>query len=299
MGKLKEFEKAVKNVIETTHFNNDIVVSVFETNIRMIGGLIGGHISALYLKEKYRRNKYLHWYETELLDKAQELGYKLLPAFSTQSGLPLSRINLKYGITNTLKNSEREKFTCTSCAGTLLLEFATLSRLTGDSIFEEKARFALDYIWEKRNRVSDLVGTILSVQNGDWINKDATIGAGIDSYYEYLLKGYILLGDESFLQRFNRHYESIMKHMSQQHGAIMQTVHMHMPYKQARNYMDALLAFWPGLQVLKGDIKEAIKMHELLYQIVKRHKFLPEAFLSDYSVHWGNHPLRPGKKNVY
>jgi ER degradation enhancer, mannosidase alpha-like 3 len=259
----------------------------------MIGGLIGGHVSALYLKEKYKRVNYLNWYKNELLHKAKELGYKLLPAFNTKSGLPLSRINLKYGITNTLKNSEREKFTCTSCAGTLLLEFSALSRLTGDPIFEEKARKALDYIWDKRNRVSDLVGTILSVQNGDWINKDATIGAGIDSYYEYLLKGYILLGDEKFLQRFNRHYESIMKHMSQQQGFLMQTVHMHMPYKQARSYMDALLAFWPGLQVLKGDIKEAIKMHELLYQIVKKHKFLPEAFLSDHSVHWGNHPLRP------
>ena len=48
---------------------------------------------------------------------------------------------------------------------------------------------------------------------------------------------------------------------------------MHMPYKQAHNYMDALLAFWSELQVLKGDLKEAIKMHELLYQIVKKHKF--------------------------
>ena len=30
---------------------------------------------------------------------------------------------------------------------------------------------------------------------------------GIDSYYEYLLKAYILFGDESYLRRFNRHYE--------------------------------------------------------------------------------------------
>lgn len=291
-GKLTEFEQAVINVIANTNFDNDIIVSVFETNIRMIGGLLGGHLSALYIKDKYK-TKYFQWYKNELLEKAKELGYKLLPAFKTTSGLPLPRINLKYGITQELKNSDRERFTCTACAGTLLIEFATLSRLTGDPIFERKARDALDYIWNKRNRLSDLVGTILNVHNGDWLNKDAGIGAGIDSYYEYLLKGYILLGDDSYLRRFNRHYDSIMKFMSQQHGSIMQTVHMHMPYRQARNYMDALLAFWPGLQVLKGDIKEAIKMHELLYQIVKKHKFLPEAFLSDNTVHWSNHPLRP------
>lgn len=32
---------------------------------------------------------------------------------------------------------------------------------------------------------------------------DSGVGAGIDSYYEYLMKAYILLGDDRFLQRFN------------------------------------------------------------------------------------------------
>lgn len=57
--------------------------------------------------------------------------------------------------------------------------------------------------------------------------------------------------------------------------------------------MDALLAFWPGLQVLKGDIKPAVETHEMLYQVMQRHKFIPEAFTTDFQVHWGNHPLRP------
>ena len=29
-------------------------------------------------------------------------------------------------------------------------------------------------------------------------------------------------------------------------------------------------------QVLKGDLKSAIEMHEMLYQIIQRHNFLPE-----------------------
>jgi len=36
--------------------------------------------------------------------------------------------------------------------------------------------------------------------------KESGIGAGIDSYYEYLLKAYIFLGDETYLHRFNTHY---------------------------------------------------------------------------------------------
>ena len=37
--------------------------------------------------------------------------------------------------------------------------------------------------------------------------KESGVGAGIDSYYEYLLKAYILLGDETYLNRFNIHYQ--------------------------------------------------------------------------------------------
>ena len=33
---------------------------------------------------------------------------------------------------------------------------------------------------------------------------DSGVGAGIDSYYEYCLKAYVLLGDQTYLQRFSK-----------------------------------------------------------------------------------------------
>ncbi|KAA8590025.1 hypothetical protein FQN60_013390 [Etheostoma spectabile] len=117
------------------------------------------------------------------------------------------------------------------------------------------------------------------------------VGAGIDSYYEYLLKAYILLGDDLFLERFNIHYASIMKYISQ--PPLLLDVHIHKPLLPARTWMDSLLAFFPGLQVLKGDIRPAIETHEMLYQVTKKHNFLPEAFTTDFRVHWAQHPLRP------
>lgn len=33
---------------------------------------------------------------------------------------------------------------------------------------------------------------------------EAGVGAGTDSYYEYVLKAYVLLGDEKYLYRFDR-----------------------------------------------------------------------------------------------
>ena len=46
-------------------------------------------------------------------------------------------------------------------------------------------------------------------------------------------------------------------------------------------------------QVLKGDVKSAIETHELLYQVFTRHTFLPEAFTTNFDIHWGQYPLRP------
>ena len=37
MGEFDEFERAVKLVLENVRFDRDVVVSVFETNIRVIG----------------------------------------------------------------------------------------------------------------------------------------------------------------------------------------------------------------------------------------------------------------------
>ncbi|KAL1502333.1 hypothetical protein ABEB36_007489 [Hypothenemus hampei] len=286
LNDMEEFEHALKLVIKDVNFDNDVVVSVFETNIRVVGGLLSAHILAALLQQ---RDGMLTWYKGELLNMAKDVGYRLLPAFNTTTGIPYSRVNLRYGIKSDRIELLRE--TCTACAGSMILEMAALSRLTGEPIFEEKAHKAMDELWKMRHRSSDLMGTVLNVHSGDWVRRDSGVGAGIDSYYEYCLKAYILLGDKKYLHRFNRHYTAIMKYISQ--GPMLLDVHMHRPHTTSRNYMDALLAFWPGLQVLKGDIKPAVETHEMLYQVMQRHTFIPEAFTTDFQVHWGNHPLRP------
>ncbi|XP_014209956.1 ER degradation-enhancing alpha-mannosidase-like protein 3 isoform X2 [Copidosoma floridanum] len=286
MGNLGEFEKAVKLVIRDITFDTDVIVSLFETNIRMLGGLLSAHILADFIQQKEIA---MPWYRGELLTLAKDLGYRFLPAFNTTTGIPFGRINLKYGMKGVPLEMTRE--TCTACAGSMILEMAALSRLTGEAMFEEKAQKAMDVLWKLRHRGTDLMGSVLNVNTGDWVRRDSGVGAGIDSYYEYCLKAYILLGDEKYLGRFNKHYEAIMKYISQ--GPMLLDVHMHRPNTNSKNFMDALLAFWPGLQVLKGDIKPAVETHEMLYQVMQRHNFIPEAFTTDFQVHWGHHPLRP------
>ncbi|CAG4955198.1 unnamed protein product [Colias eurytheme] len=262
MGDFSEFSRAIKLVIRDVTFDHDIIVSVFETNIRMVGGLLSAHVLATALKNEVPA---LHWYNGELLQKAEDLGRRLLPAFNTSTGIPHGRVNLRHGIRGLSESRE----TCTA----------------------KRTKLSMDGLWKIRHRTSDLMGTVINIHSGDWVRKDSGVGAGIDSYYEYCLKAYILLGDEKYLARFNRHYNAVMKYISR--GPIMLAVHMHRPHLQSRNFMDALLAFWPGLQVLLGDVRPAVETHEMLYQVMQRHTFIPEAFTSDFQVHWGQHPLRP------
>ncbi|XP_063393552.1 ER degradation-enhancing alpha-mannosidase-like protein 3 [Cydia fagiglandana] len=284
MGDFSEFSRAIKLVIKDVSFDHDIVVSVFETNIRMLGGLLSAHVLATALKPEV---PVLQWYGGELLALAEDLGRRLLPAFNTSTGIPHGRVNLRHGV----RYLQESRETCTACAGTMILEMAALSRLTGRPVYEQKAHKAMDRLWKIRHRTSDLMGTVINIHSGDWVRKDSGVGAGIDSYYEYCLKAYILLGDEKYLARFNRHYNAVMKYISR--GPVMLAVHMHRPHLQSRNFMDALLAFWPGLQVLLGDVRPAVETHEMLYQVMQRHTFIPEAFTTDFQVHWGQHPLRP------
>ncbi|XP_037958336.1 ER degradation-enhancing alpha-mannosidase-like protein 3 isoform X2 [Teleopsis dalmanni] len=285
-GDFAEFERAVKLVISDVQFDNDIIVSVFETNIRMVGGLLSAHILAEYIQ---KNANVMPWYRGEMLEMARDLGYRLLPAFNTSTGIPHARVNLRLGMKDEHLKKSRE--TCTACAGTILLEFAALSRLTGDPIFEARAHAAMDALWKIRHRGSDLMGTVLNVHSGDWVRRDSGVGAGIDSYYEYLFKSYMLLGDDKYLARFNRHYNAVMKYVSE--GPMLLDVLMHRPHAKSRNFMDALLAFWPGLQVLSGDLKPAVQTHEMLYQVMQMHTFIPEAFTIDFQIHWGQHHLRP------
>ena len=52
----------------------------------------------------------------------------------------------------------------------------------------------LDRLWELRSS-KGLFGNTLDGKTGQWLNPISGIGAGIDSFYEYLFKAYILFGD--------------------------------------------------------------------------------------------------------
>uniref|UniRef100_A0A674AEJ6 alpha-1,2-Mannosidase n=1 Tax=Salmo trutta TaxID=8032 RepID=A0A674AEJ6_SALTR len=281
LGNVSEFHRAVKLVIDTVSFDKDSTVQVFEANIRILGSLISAHILLTDPKHPFG-DVGLDDYDNELLHLAHDLAVRLLPAFeNTSTGIPHPRVNLKSGVSPDSINE-----TCTSGAGSLLVEFGILSRLIGDSTFEWVARRAVRALWNLRSNETGLLGNVVNIQTGQWVGMQSGLGAGMDSFYEYLLKSYILFGEKEDYLMFQASYESIQNHLrmgrescNEGEGDPPLYVNVNMFNGQIMNtWIDSLQAFFPGLLVLNGDVEEAICMHAFYYAIWKRFGALPERY---------------------
>jgi len=245
------------------------------------------HDIFLRLREQ-RRACVLQDYKGELLDLAMDLGIRLLPAFQTNTGIPFSTVNLKFGIGLV----ESDPRTCLAGAGTLLLEFGTLSRLTGYTIFESSAAKAMKALLNRKS-ASDMLPGLIDVNSGSWLEQKASIGAGSDSFYEYLFKAYILLGDPALYGEFASVYTAIQSSMQADHhyyGVDYRTG------KSRQKHIDSLQAFWPALQVIAGDVSNAIENHARYLDIWRRVGFLPEVYFpmqQAFDKRNGEYPLRP------
>ncbi len=144
--------------------------------------------------------------DKRLLDLADDLGRRLLPVFDSPTGLPYKNVNLKTGKTAGPVSNPAE-------TGTLLIEFGTLSKLTGKQVYYEKAKRALVETYKRRSPIG-LVGTNINVETGQWTNTDSHVSAEIDSYYEYLLKCSILFDDKDCQKMWTEGIDAVHKHLA-------------------------------------------------------------------------------------
>ena len=144
-------------IVSDLSFDRDIYVKNFEITIRLLDGLL----SSYQLTGDKR------------LLSLEDLGNRLLPVFNSPTGLPYVYVNLYTG-------QVRDAVTNPAETGTLLLEFGTLSKLTGKPVFYEKAKRALAETFKRRSPLG-LVGESINVETGAWTNTDSHISGGIDS----------------------------------------------------------------------------------------------------------------------
>ncbi|KAG7365321.1 glycosyl hydrolase family 47 protein [Nitzschia inconspicua] len=327
-------------------------VSVFETNIRVLGGLLSAH----QLAEAYLHGKVLdrdvyaedgnvligpvsdgchlddghqsdtigqnqqdcsstsagkcqtgresfstcrnttnskHWeYDGFLLDLARDIGDRMLPAFKTQTGIPYGTVNLLSGVPE-----GETPVASLAGGGTLSLEMELLGRLTGEERYGRAAKLATRALWMRRSPM-ELFGKHICTRSGEWTEYLSGIGSNSDSFYEYLLKHHILFPeDEDFWLQFVSAYSGVYE--QSRLGEWYADVDMRAGAAStgmSRRVFEALMAFYPGLQVLIGDLSPAARTLNSFFLVREYLGFLPERFnYGNWKVdaNGGIHLLRP------
>ena len=174
-----------------------------------------------------------------------------------------------------------------------------LSRLTGDVRFGKAGRLATRALWARRSSDFDLLGKHIDVQHGKWVESLSGIGSNSDSFYEYLIKHHVLFPDDS------DHFDSWTMLLSSYNGVFYENrlgdwygdVEMYGGrHRGRRQVFESLMAFWPGMQVLLGEITPAARSTNAFSLVRELLGLLPERF--DFGNWWvdgggGVSPLRP------
>jgi mannosidase alpha-like ER degradation enhancer 2 len=267
-----EATKARSLIVSDLSFDRDIYVKNFEITIRLLGGLLSG---------------YQLTGDKRLLNLAEDLGNRLLPVFNSPTGLPYVYVNLRTGQTRGAVTNPAE-------TGTLLVEFGTLSKLTGRAIFYDKAKRALVETFKRRSQLG-LVGQSINVETGAWTNTDSHISGGIDSYYEYLWKCWLLFGDKDCRDMWEASIPAVNKYLADEIGGKLWYGHADMRTgKRTETTYGALDAFFPALLALSGDLARARRLQASSFKIWNLYGIEPE--ILDYKtmhVVAGSYHLRP------
>ncbi|KAJ2807280.1 mannosyl-oligosaccharide alpha-1,2-mannosidase [Coemansia guatemalensis] len=188
MGLKDEYKVGRDFLVSQVTFEQPGSVSLFETTIRLLGGLLSAY----------------HWSgETDraLLEVADQLGSRLAMSFNTSTGIPPETAILRSdGMPFAVESS-------TSEVSTLQLEFRYLAKLTGKQSYQQQVDRIMDIIF-KAPKFDGLVSNYINAASGEFTGTFISLGSRGDSYYEYLLKQWLQTRQTEPI--FREEYDSAM-----------------------------------------------------------------------------------------
>jgi mannosidase alpha-like ER degradation enhancer 2 len=189
--------------------------------------------------------------------------------------MPYRFVNLRSGKTRDSLNNPAE-------IGTALLEFGMLSKLTKNNLYYEKAKNALVQLYNRRSGIG-LVGEEINVETGEWVSMTSHIGGGIDSYYEYLLKAWILFGDSDCKSMWDESIKSINRYLADStRGELWYGQADMKTGRRTGTSFGSLEAFMPAVLCLSGDVENGARLEESSVKMWELYGIEPEAI--DYST---------------
>ncbi|KAB5528648.1 hypothetical protein PHYPO_G00142650 [Pangasianodon hypophthalmus] len=250
----KEFEEARQWVATQLSFEKNVDVNLFESTIRILGGLLSTyHLTG----------------DALFLDKAKDIGSRLMPAFSTPSKIPYSDVNIGSGV------AHPPRWTSDSTVAevtTTQLEFRELSRLTGDPKYQDAVMEVMKQVHKLEGKHDGLVPMFINTNNGQFTHLGVyTLGARADSYYEYLLKQWIQGGkiETELLEDYMQAVEGIKKNLLKKSSPLGLTFVGELSHGRFSPKMDHLVCFLPGTLALGAHHGLPVEHMELAGQLME------------------------------
>lgn len=202
----------ILDFIPTIDFSRtDDEVSLFETTIRYLGGMLSGYdLLQGPAKGLVKDQKKID----ALLTQSRTLADILKFAFDTPSGVPYNNLNISS------KGNDGATTNGLAVTGTLVMEWTRLSDLTRDAQYARLSQKAESYLLDPKPAKGEpfpgLVGNGIYIENGTFADGRVSWNGGDDSFYEYLIKMYVY-DPERFAKYKDRWVvaaESTMKHLA-------------------------------------------------------------------------------------
>ncbi|KAF1948446.1 seven-hairpin glycosidase [Byssothecium circinans] len=199
---------------QVTRPGASLSVSLFETNIRYVGGLLSGYD---LLKGPFDHLEMDEGKVDSLLKQCVTLADTLKFAFNTTSGIPVNNVFIN---NQTFAPRYRMQDGTWSAGlaelGTLVLEWQHLSDLSGNPEYGNLAQKAMDYFLKPSEEVwPGLTGGNFSTETGKILDAYGGWTSGNDSAYEYLIKMYAYDPEKYALyaERFTEAADSTIAHL--------------------------------------------------------------------------------------
>eukprot|EP01101_Sappina_pedata_P007691 TRINITY_DN4112_c0_g1_i1.p1 TRINITY_DN4112_c0_g1~~TRINITY_DN4112_c0_g1_i1.p1 ORF type:complete len:657 (+),score=259.98 TRINITY_DN4112_c0_g1_i1:2-1972(+) len=177
-GLERQYKQCKDWITNELQFNQEMMISTFETTIRSLGGLLAIH--GLTGDQIF-------------LDKAEELGIGLLKAFDDgPNPFPFATVNLKTG--QRANQGWAGGAHILAEIGTMQIEFLYLAKKTGKP---EYAKKALEVYKVLDEMAKDHKYYLYVRGDKSWASGSMSLGGLGDSFYEYLIKMWVFTGKKA------------------------------------------------------------------------------------------------------
>jgi mannosyl-oligosaccharide alpha-1,2-mannosidase len=199
----REYLEARDLVFSSLNFERAMNVSMFELNIRVLGGLL----SAFALSGDGR-----------YVTKAFDLGQRMLASFNDIEVFPNNQLDLSATHRQEISpDTSEDRFVFLAQIGTFSLEFGYLSDILDEPAYKKRALDIIERLSKMKTGLDGLYPATIfpnaKIQKDDYYS----VGGQCDSFYEYLLKYWLYTGkrDKMHHNMYKRAVAGIKRHLLQ------------------------------------------------------------------------------------